>query len=153
MKNKTKTYILLIAVVSIWGFIGYKVIMGLNPKETINLPLSQNVTFNPKTNITVDTFSVATVNRDPFLGELLTKKKSFKKPIKKTHKVVQWPPIIYNGIVGKENSNDKICIVSINGQQLFFKKNQELKGVKLIKANAKEIVVTYKGDRKTIVKQ
>ena len=77
MKTKKKTYVLLILVVAVWATIGYKVVSALNPDvpevELNNFATNTNFKMDTK----IDTFSIHTVNRDPFLGTL--KKKELKK--------------------------------------------------------------------------
>ena len=111
------------------------------------------VVFNPKTNTVVDTFSIQISKRDPFLGTLLVKKKPIKRTSKKTiKKEVISIPLLYHGSVSKQDSKTKVFIVSINGQQHLMKLGQTINEVTLIKGNSKDIVVTYKGLKKTIQK-
>ena len=110
------------------------------------------VAFNPKTNTEVDTFSIQIVNRDPFLGTLLVKKKPKKKFKKPTQPKVVWVPVLYHGSISKQNTKTKVFIVSINGQQNLMKIGQTIHEVKLIKGNNHSVTVTYKRARKTIQK-
>ncbi len=153
MKNKTKTYILLVAVLGIWGIIGYKILSAFGPEKEVLNDTFQVTAFKPKTSEEIDTFSVKTVSRDPFLGTLTKKKK----PIVKQKKVIpkpefKWVPIIYHGAISNKSSKSQIFVVSINGKQHLMKIGQEVDGVKLKSAITKNIVVTYKGKRKTINK-
>ena len=154
MKNKTKTYILLALVIGVWGVIGYRILETVSPSD-VN-PTAQNfdMSFNPKHTITVDTFSVQIANRDPFLGTLLTKKKVVKKSNKTIPKPeINWKPIIYHGIIQKEDGKTKLFIISIGGQQRILKKGQVFDETKLVKGSEKEITMQYKGKRKTFSKQ
>ena len=70
LKNKTKTYVLLVLVLGVWGTVAYKIVAALNP-ELPEMPqqalrLSNNYRMDTKR----DTFSIQRVNRDPFLGTL-----------------------------------------------------------------------------------
>lgn len=152
MKNKTKTYILLSLVLAIWGIIGYKIVATVNPDTNAPVQDNFNVAFNPKTNTEIDTFSVKTANRDPFLGTLLVKKTPIKKTKKVTVKKNEWVPVVYNGIVSNKNTTNKVYVVSINNKQYLMKLGQEFNGIKLIKGNNTEITVSYKGERKTVLK-
>ncbi len=152
MKNKTKTYLLLLGVLSIWGIIGYKILTTLNPDAPKLVHNDFDASFNPKINTTIDTFSIQTVNRDPFLGTLIVKKKPTtvkKQVVVKT----EWIPISYHGSILQQQGKNKVFIVSIQNQQSIMKIGQTINGVKLLRADAKNIVVTYKNMRKTIPKQ
>ncbi|MDD7886050.1 hypothetical protein [Flavivirga sp. 57AJ16] len=152
MKNKTKTYVLLALVLGIWGIIGYRIVSTINPVAPDVVQQGFEVAFNPKAQIEVDTFSIQPVNRDPFLGTLLVKKKpkrTFKKP---TQPKVVWLPVLYHGSISKQDTKTKVFIVSINGQQNLMKIGQTIHGVKLIKGNSNSVTLTYKEARKTIQK-
>ncbi|ULC57931.1 hypothetical protein MBM09_08355 [Flaviramulus sp. BrNp1-15] len=152
MKNKTKTYVLLAAVLGIWGVVGYKIISTINPPEPEIVTQNFDMAFSPNINTQVDTFSIQKVNRDPFLGTFLgsNKKKSTQKTSNKSKE--NWVPVIYHGSISKQNTKNKVFIVSINGQQYPMKMGQSINEVKLIKGNSDNILVSYKGERKTIAK-
>ncbi|WP_303316700.1 hypothetical protein Q4Q34_07805 [Flavivirga abyssicola] len=152
MKNKTKTYALLALVLGIWGIIGYRIVSTINPSAPDVVQQVFEVSFNPKTNTKVDTFSIQVVNRDPFLGTLLVKKKPNKTVKRPTQPKVVWLPVLYHGSISKQNTKAKVFIVSINGQQNLMKIGQTINDVKLIKGNNNSITVTYKRARKTIQK-
>ena len=144
---------LILAVLSIWGIIGYKIISALNPETPKIAHAEFNTTFTPKVNTTLDTFSIQTVERDPFLGNLYAKKVKDTTPkIISYREEFVWIPILYHGMVSKQNSDEKTCILSINGQQQLMKVGQEVNEVKLIKANNIEVFLSYKGKRKVIQK-
>ncbi|MFL1013663.1 hypothetical protein [Flavisericum labens] len=153
MNGKTKTYILLAAVLAIWGIIGYRIFGAVSPNVTIEGPQNNIVAFVPKTDMTVDTFSIRPMERDPFLGHLYFKKKpksnEAKTPVKKE---LVWPSILYHGMISKQRGKEALYIVSINGQQQILKTGQSIDGVTLRKANKTEVQVVFKGKRKTILK-
>ncbi|MBC2844634.1 hypothetical protein [Winogradskyella flava] len=144
MKTKKKTYVLLGLTLAVWGIIAYKIITALNPE----LPEVEQQDFvvntNFKINTKVDTFSIAKVNRDPFLGTLV--KKESKKTVKR-RPAIQWKTISYQGIVKK--GSDRMFIVSINGNQNLLKKGQAKDSVTLLYGNTKAITMRYKNQSKT----
>ena len=143
---------LLALVLGIWGIIGYRIVSTINPSAPEVVGQGFEVAFKPKTNIELDTFSIQTVNRDPFLGTLLVKKKP-KRTFKKTMQPkVVWLPVLYHGSISKQNTKTKVFIVSINGRQNLMKIGQTINGVKLIKGNSNSVTLTYKRARKTIQK-
>ncbi len=155
MKNKTKTYILLALVLGIWGTIGYKIITGLNPDAPEQVEDEINVSFTPEEIKKTDTFSIQTTERDPFLGTLTRSNKprtnttKTPKPIKEE----SVPQITYQGLVKKQNSSQQVFVVTVNGKQHLLKRGQSVDDVKLIKGNAKEIVVLNNHKQQTIALQ
>lgn len=153
MKNKAKTYLLLAAVLTIWGIIGFKIMSTLNPDAPEVNQQEDLVAFIPKNNMVLDTFSIQTAERDPFLGTLYVKKQVLTKPKTSVPKeTFEWIPIVYHGTVSKQDSEEKIYVVSINGQQNILRVGQEINKVKLVSATSSEIIVSYNGAKKTILK-
>lgn len=153
LKSKTKTYLLIVVVLGIWGTIGYKILSAVHPDESNQSIASLDTSFQPKIAAQKDTFSIQQTNRDPFLGTLTKKHVT---PIKKqtaksaTNKNTPEPIITYQGLVKKQNSSSQIFTLSINNQQYLFNKGQTIDEVTLVKGNAKEVVVRYNGKLKTI---
>lgn len=152
LKNKTKTYILLLAVLGIWGLIGYKIISTLNP-ETPESPQPDFVeNFKPQSVKIKDTFSIQTLEKDPFLGTLQRKNSgTFKKTT--TTPQIPWPQISYGGLVRRENSKEQVFVVNINNGQYLLKKGQSIIDVSLLRGNSKEIVVRFQNHTKTFAIQ
>ncbi len=150
MTKKTKTYILLAAVLSIWGLIGYKIIFAVNPSASTVPETQVDVAFKPEQHKVIDTFSIHTAERDPFLGTLLVKKVK-KAKVSKAAKV-DWIPVQYHGSITKNDKNSKIFIVSINNTQYLMKKGQVIHDVKLVKGNDTGVTMRYKGMVKQIEK-
>ncbi len=139
------------AVLAIWGIIGFKIIATVNPDTPKVDQQEYSTLFSPKENIAIDTFSIQSSHRDPFLGTLYVKKKP-KPKINKPVESIVWPSIIYHGAVSKQSSTEKIYVLSVNGQQHLVKVGQVVDNIKLIKASNTEMQVSFKGVKKTIVK-
>lgn len=139
-------------VLSIWGIIGYRIFSTINPSTSKIAVQDFDMSFKPKTNTEVDTFSIHMVNRDPFLGTLLVSNKSKKRQINFNKPKALWAPIIYHGNVSKQHAKTKVFIISIDDQQYLMKIGQTINEVKLIKGNSNTIILAYKGERKTIKK-
>lgn len=151
MQNKAKTYILLVAVLAIWGVIGFKIIASVNPDTPKVEQQTYSALFSPKEKMSIDTFSIQLSKRDPFLGTLYVKKK----PKPKTNKPVEsivWPNIIYHGTVSKQSSKEKIYVFSVNGQQHLVRVGKVADNIRLIKASNTEMTVSFKGVKKTVTK-
>ena len=149
MNKKKKTYVLLVLVIIIWGFIGYYIYKYLNPDVPQIETISQK-RFVPKM-ITAKSNDFAISNyRDPFLGSINTVKKPTGVLSSQVQQVV-FPKVIYNGIV--KGNNTKQFIISINNQQEMMKVGTTIQGVKLMQANSKQIIVRFNKISKTIMLQ
>lgn len=155
LKSKTKTYLLLVAVLGIWGAIAYKIISGMSPTITEVKRDDFNMVFKPKTTTKVDTFTIQNLDKDPFLGTLTTKRKSSttkrKAPIKKQGSPM--PIISYSGSVKRQNGSNRVFVVNINNKQYLLNKGQVADSVQLVKGNENAIIVRYNNRNKTINRQ
>lgn len=146
---------LLAAVLIIWGMIGYKIWSGLSPDPVEIASSEYNMSFNPQKTKAVDTFSIQTLERDPFLGTLSSSKKtgtSTKVTIPK--KTIENLPVInYNGMLKKQSGTDQVFVVNINNNQFLLKKRQTADSITLVKGNDKEISVRYRDRIVTIKRQ
>ena len=144
MSKNQKTYLLLVAVIVIWGAIGFQIYGYLNPEEAQTV-IQSNDTFVPNKQVQAVTYTITPDYRDPFFGKL------YRKPKPKTKKVVPkktivFPPISYDGVVssGKNSS----FLITINGVQEIYKVGQTMKGVELVKGDTSEVTLKYKGKTK-----
>ncbi|EGV42112.1 hypothetical protein BZARG_384 [Bizionia argentinensis JUB59] len=140
------------AVLAIWGTIGYKFMNGLSPSLPEIKSQDFTASFTPKANVEIDTFSIQNLERDPFLGTLQSKqRKSFKNTTQSTPNATDnSPKITYSGMVKKQNSSNSVFVININENQYLLKKGQKVDSVKLIRGNDKEISVRYKNTTQTI---
>lgn len=154
MKNKAKTYFLIVAALGIWGTIIFKIVKGISPDE-INVvkPSDPDMTFNPKANTKTDTFSIQNLKRDPFLGTLSQKKNTSKISISVNKDVENSPLMTYNGLVKKQSTSEHVFVVNVNNNQYLLKRGQIADSVKLIKGNDNEITVLYRNKSKIIKRQ
>lgn len=153
--NKTKTYILIAAVLGIWGTIGYKIINGLSPDNPVTIEQNYNVAFNPKISTQIDTFSIQNVEKDPFLGTLASNKKTGNitaRELPKTKLPENNPKITYGGLIKKQNTSDQVFVVNINNKQHLLKKGQVVDSVTLLKGNTKTITIRYKNKPQNITR-
>jgi len=151
LKSKLSTYLLIAAVVGIWGTIIYKIISGINPVVP-ELTTNQNIAeFNPKPIAQNESFTISDVERDPFLGTLQKKNKPQLKRVINTvpKQSVNVPTIKYSGIVKK--GNDQVFILTINGKQYLMRKGQTLNEVKLLSGTSKQVVVRFNNANSTIL--
>lgn len=152
MKNKTKTYILLVAVLGIWGTIGYKIVNGLSPGEVQVTAQNFDVSFNPKQPKQAYTFSINAIEKDPFLGTLSSKKRVSISTTKSTSikTDVAMPTITYGGLIQKQGSNSKVFVVNIDNRQYLLKRGQTVNDVKLLNGNNSYITIRFNGKNHTV---
>ena len=151
MKKQQKTYGLLIAVVLIWGIIGYQIYSRLNPPILELNTVQINNSFTREKALEIPFYELKPEYRDPFLGKFKEKKK-----VVKTKKIIPkieipFPTVLYNGII--ETSSSKSYILTINGKQQILKLGEVSQEIKLISADFEKAVIGFGKQRKTITKQ
>ena len=143
MTKNTKTFILLVLVIGIWGFIGYKIIKSLNPNVE---PIKQisDVHFKPVEYNQKDTFSIIANYRDPFLGTVKPSKKVIKKVQTNRTKNKIDISISYTGRMGNPKGKDNIYFITINGNQHIMKLKQKVEEVQLVSGSKDYVILRYK---------
>ena len=148
LNNKFKTYLLIAAVLGIWGFIGLKISSGLQPIDDLKAVEPQNQSFRPSV-LKVDSFFIQNVDRDPFLGTLYRPPKKQKQtPRSPQPKILK--QITYSGIVQNKGHKSPVFVVQINNRQYILKKGQTADSVMLIRGTVNEIVVRQQKQLQTI---
>ncbi|MGW9686752.1 hypothetical protein [Flagellimonas sp. 2504JD1-5] len=151
MSKNTKTYLLLGAVLLIWGIIGFKVLGALSSEPEAPV-LAENINFKPKEQVKKDTFSILVDYRDPFLGTMPpSKKKPKTKGVAKPK--VQFPNINYTGLITDQDTKNHIFFVTISGNQYLMRKGNTQADITLLSGSSKSIRVRFKGIAKTITLQ
>lgn len=148
LKGKKGLYILLPLVLFIWGAIIYQVLDAFADND----PITTNqavVGFKDIKAKERDTFSLSTIERDPFLGEVYRPKIVIVNttPRPKVVEVV-WPSIQYKGLVSNGDVNKAIFLVAINGADQLMKLNETVADITLVKGDRNKIKLRYKGKTK-----
>lgn len=152
MKKNHKTKTLLVAVLIIWGAIGYQIYSRLNPSIPELQALEIQNTFKKQEVKPPPSYDLKTIYRDPFLGTFPKRKKVVTgRKRTKPKEVIPFPEVIYNGII--EGSSSKSYILTVNRKQEILKKGETYEGVKLIRATKNKAVVQFQKQRKIIQKQ
>lgn len=157
MKNKKLLYVLIPAVLFIWGYIIIMVLNAFYGNDKTNnvapVAMLEEVEKN-----TIDTFSIYPDYRDPFLGEFITKAKTsnanaanavVKKPV--TASIV-WPTISYGGLIKNQTSNKQLAIVNINGSSNIMKVGEKAGEIELLKIFSDSIEIRM-GKEKRFVRK
>ncbi|MEC7264020.1 MAG: hypothetical protein VXW38_09790 [Bacteroidota bacterium] len=136
-------------VLVIWGIIGYRLISAFAPDSEPTMAMSP-VDFKPKNLAQKDTFSLLADYRDPFLGTWNTSPPKKKQTGTTKKGSIQFPNIVYTGLVSGAQTKDHVFFVTIEGSQFLMKKGTQQNGVTLVSGTSKNIRVAYKGTLKTI---
>lgn len=152
MKNKKNIYLLVPAVLLIWGIVGYKIYATLNATNDVVMVDNNTIEFKPEVIKDVEKFSISANYRDPFLGKLVNNAKKIGNPVKKKVKpIVIFPEITYNGMVSpKETDRSTLFLITIDKKQQFLSVGKQIDGVRLLKGNSKEIIIVFQNNKKTI---
>lgn len=148
MKKKPtkKTYFLLLLMVLVWSFTGYR-IWNVNSEYNESAPLGTSQNFAPKKTIEKKKFSLLPIAKDPFLGTVRKKKVTTStKASKKTS--VAWPQISYQGMIEDGKGTTKVFIIAINGQQHIFSPLDAINDVQLIRGTSEKVTLRYQGEQK-----
>lgn len=147
MKNKKNIYILLPVVLLIWGMVIYRFFSFERPEEQdtqMQYDIIKPITVKQKEIFTID------VNyRDPFLGKMYLPESNKTKIVKRKkapEPQIEWPQIIYKGIVSDAKNKKKVFMLVINGQTYLMKEKETEQEMTLKSGNRESIIVKYNGD-------
>ncbi|MBD1363814.1 hypothetical protein IDJ77_08320 [Mucilaginibacter sp. ZT4R22] len=161
MKNKKLTYLLIVAVIFIWGAIIYKIFDVVNPDD--DLPLINPTVAGVKP--TVDDYEVLPDTTqlllnypDPF-GQVRYRDTAAT-PVKRvSHSIVRqmptvpainWGGIKYSGYVINGDQKKNTAFIKINGNSLTLMEGETADQVKLLKNMKDSIKVMFQGQVKVI---
>lgn len=150
MKSKTKTYVLLGAVLLIWGILGYRVVKAWMPDRGKVVPpiaVGELELDLPKAR---DTFSIMANYRDPFLGTTPSKSSKPKTKPATTVSPKDFTSVSYSGMVADQGTGQKLFFVNISGKEHMLQVGSEIEGVKLILGDAKSIRIREHGQVRTL---
>lgn len=167
MSKKLKTRLILLAVLVIWGNIGYRIFKNYQVEQELeeNTSSYQSSSVNI-VNFRKDSFDLVLPDVDPFLKTRIkpnkvvadnTDKQSnnhHKKKVKK-EKIVQettWPQIKYLGFIRNHNNEDALCLLQINGNFLKVSEGDNELGVYVTSVFRDSIKLKYSDEFKTFRK-
>lgn len=151
MKSKKNIYILLPAVLLVWGLIGYRVFAGLDPDKDMVDSMPMTKEFKPLKLVANTNFKIEANYRDPFLGTLENRMSNKTKP-KKVYlqkEAVVFPEILYKGIFSPGDHSKSVFLILIDGEQQMFKIKEIHNKVKLLSGDKEKIIIKYKKEKKT----
>lgn len=152
MKNKKIVYVLLLAVIIVWGTIilrvvGNKIEHRTQPTSRVIKNNFYELTKNYRYNLQIN---------DPFLHKDYRINSYKHAPVKLINKKKEIVPIvtenkfdasfiIYNGLIQNLSNNIKIAIVSIENKKHYLQEGQELNGIKFSTFSNDSILVSKNG--------
>lgn len=155
MKGKRSTYLLIIGLLAIWGFIAIKLIFNFDTTENVsnnNFVVEKAIIKNE-----IDSFSILANYEDPFRVKFYKKPiyskkpKSAKTPSKPQAKKVAKPikkitieHIKYYGIIKNSNTSKAVGIVYINDQEVLVSVGSEIKEGKILSIQEDKLKLLYK---------
>lgn len=147
-------------IILVWGVVFYQLFSYFFSAPTYVIEKSEITIDIDK--IEKDTFSIVADYRDPFLGKKISelrpvttngiKRNNTKKRTKITEPINQpWPVIQYKGMIKNNNSEKRVGIVNIAGQERLVKEGDILNGVKFLSIGKTHIKVVFQKEQKTIL--
>ena len=161
MKNKKLLYILIPAVVFIWGYVVIKIVRQISNNTTITNYQTQIDDFLNE-DVKKETFTIVANYKDPFLKQLPQHKTDKKEENiadyrKKTDKPtrlqkrIRWPNVKYTGMVANTKSKEKLALIIIENQNYIFGKGESKQEITLNAIFEDSIHIEYQGVKKTIL--
>lgn len=173
MKLTAKNIVLIILVLGVWSFVGYRAYNYFNPtiieeNTEENKITSLNHNISPQSNYIINDLDYI----DPFLKEKKSNKRSYlSSPISssnvlkninprsikgnnnrtntsKSDNSIVWPLIEYKGVFENPDLDKKIGLITINGKELMINKDEQGNEVQLKELRRDSILLSYKGQFK-----
>lgn len=152
MKNKKRTLYLLIAVIAIYVAIIVRFFMLSNDSNSTGTTDFLATDFKPTTYEVRKDFTINNNYRDPFLGKLPKSNKRAPKARRSQPSTTNtfFPDVQYVGVISDTKSGTKVLSLKVNGNEYVVREGKTVDSVKVLSGNSNNIVVSYKGKRKTI---
>lgn len=166
MKKKIYTGILFLAVVIIWGYVGFQFINGMSAEEE-ELSLDELTDSSP-TPIKLNTKQALKLNyQDPFLkSQIISQKKivptvNQQKPssIKKTEAIptiittFNWPVITYKGLIQNQNRTNRVLgLIQIDGKECLVKPGEKINNLLITSIKKDKVEISADGQTKSFLR-
>lgn len=168
MKKKNQIVILAPLVLLIWGIIAYRVFKAVKGKTEVRVANVPQLPFKQAAAETT-TYELQLDYEDPFLknrryyrtpgpntnSNPTAVKKVKPRVVRKTSAPpVQWPRIVYHGLISHKEDKTTLYLVEVDGDSHFLKVGEAVNELRLVKAFPDSIYVRYKEEKekKTFVK-
>lgn len=161
MKNKKLSVVMITIVVAVWGMVIYKLVESFFPKEEkVEIPVVNKNDYTIQ-KVQADTFSISLNYRDPFLHRSASASTNNNTPKKANSTAtapkpapqpssINWPAIVYNGMIKNKTSNKLQAMIQVNGQSHLMKTGDAVAGI-IIKSITKDSIGVAMGTEKKFV--
>lgn len=165
MGKKKINIVLIIAVLALWGTVGYRALNRQFTNSEMSLE-KQNKLGNTTINqINKDTFNLEQIKRDPFLNQqfqpLVLNSRTVRphyKTVKKTVALIvpkgdpnlKWPSLSYHGYIGSKERNEDLVLLSIDSKLRKLKLNDPVNGLIVKKRYKDSIEVFFNSETRMI---
>jgi len=168
MAKKKINIVLILAVLGLWGTVGYKAVSQYFFSEEIKTAaVASDYNFKAR-KIERDTFALEKINRDPFLNKALLRAESNHavvpraavsgtrrvvpaKAIEKPKEAKYWPIVSYYGYI-KSGSKNELVMLKIGNKMHRLHKGQEVEGLMLNKVFKDSVEVRFNKENKIVRK-
>lgn len=156
--NKAVTYLLIAAVVAIWGGSIYQGYKYWGPANTDN-SVVDNIVKTETSNAQLDTFSLIANYRDPFVikyvsvniaADINLEEENAKKVVVKP--IVTWPAIKYGGTVKNKVSEKKVALVNVNEKNYLLAIGDTAQEIRVMAIYTDSLMLFYKSELKAIIR-
>lgn len=157
MKNKKVTYLLILAVASLWALIFHRIYAATKDEEDIvvDIPLKKQQLFN-QLNHQNDQWEFAMDYRNPFSVNVISIKEEVTNAVKANQvsitvpkPFVSWPEVDYLGWIGGD-SKVKLALLMIGGKEMMLAEGQQSLGVKLKTITTDSVKIEYQRETRFI---
>jgi hypothetical protein len=157
MKNKKLLYLLVPAVLLIWGGLFFRIYNRMNataPAVEAFRNQGDSMSYQGMN----DTFSIAPNYRDPFLHKNASFRESDAKHVLKQkpkpapEQNVKWPIVLYYGMIKNQESNKQLVLVQVDGVSHRLKPGDRIGGLELKKVYRDSLALSFGKEIKMIRK-
>ena len=158
MSKQTINKILIVGLIVIWGFVGYRFIYNYISKNELQLANNFNTIPENQKTTNRNPFLLSTISRDPFLGTYsIPKKESVSRKYQKNSgalsKTIVWPKIEYFGFVKNENNKNPLALLKINNELKRIRKGENYNGLVIKTVFSDSIIILNGVDKRVFVKE
>ncbi len=152
--NKAIQVFLVLAVLGIWGFAGYR-FMGTTEETVVDI--ATPIKKKEIKNIHAGEYSLMANYRDPFLNNIpiaeeevyIEEQQMLEKEFLPPPPVI-WPTVEYHGQLKGKKGKEEVALITINGKHHLLKKGSALQGLKIDKLYPDSAKFRFSGEHKTI---
>jgi hypothetical protein len=157
MKNKKLLYVLVPAVIFIWGGLIFKIYSRINPgsKSVVSFQQARDTAYISAERL--DTFTILCNYRDPFLNKPLVSAVIKAQPHKGSQpkapiQAEKWPSIVYCGMIKNLRSSKQLILLQIDGRSITMRSGDVISDIQLKQVFKDSIEVSFRKDRRVIRK-